>query len=79
MVERSATSRLPRWSGKPIMLFYEILMMNFMMLQHSACFVLQKYADQSTRASSDVNHAETHSQFQIATSSELEVSSLILS
>ena len=79
MVERSATSTLPRWSGKPIMLFYEILMMNFMMLEHSACFVLQKYADQRTRTSSDVNHAETHNQDQIATSSELEVSSSLLS
>ena len=77
VVERSATSSLPRWSGQPIMLYCEILMLNFIMLEHSAWFFLQKYADQSTRNSSDVNHSETHNQSQIATSSELEVSSLL--
>ena len=47
------------------------------MFEHSAWFVLQKYADQSTRNSSDVNNSETHNQGQIVTHSELEVSSLL--
>ena len=35
MVESSAASSMPRWTGQPMMLYYEILMLSVIMFEHS--------------------------------------------